>query len=119
MLAAVPSDAASPEASEAGDDAIGQLEAEIERLHEAAERCRKIMRIARLVIALGAAALVTMLVGLLRFDPVAFVVAVTAVLAGIPLFGSNRSTMLEMLAHARALEARRAEMIDGLGLQTV
>jgi predicted aconitase with swiveling domain len=47
------------------------------------------------------------------------VVAVTAVLAGIPLFGSNRSTLHEILAQVRAQEARRAQMIDGLGLQPV
>jgi uncharacterized membrane protein len=98
---------------------IAEIEAEIERLLDAAERCRKIMRIARVVIALGMAALLLMLVGVLRFDAVAFVVAVTAVLAGIPLFGSIRSTLHEILAQVRAQEARRAQMIDGLGLQTV
>ena len=54
-----------------------------------------------------------------RFDPAAFFAAITAVLAGIALSGTNRSTLDEVTAAIGEREARRRAMIDGLGLRLV
>ena len=98
---------------------IASLEGEIEGLAAAAERSRTIMKAAQVAIAAGALTLAAMTVGLLRFEPLAFVIGVAAVLAGIALYGSSRRTLDDTLASVRAHEARRAEMIDALGLETV
>jgi hypothetical protein len=102
-----------------GDSEIAVLERRIEHLAARAERCRKVMRISRLAIAAGAVALLALLVGLIRFDPAVFVVALAAVLGGFPLMGSTNSTLQETLAALQAAEARRKELIDGLALHAV
>jgi len=96
---------------------IAELEARIEELYGAAERCRRIMAAARVAIAAGGLLLMSVLLGLFRPGPMAFVAALATVLAGIVLLGSNRSTLDEIMARIKTHEARRARMIDGLGLQ--
>jgi hypothetical protein len=98
---------------------IVDLEAEIDFLSEAAERCRKSMIVAKVAIAAGVLLFGATLLGLIRSEPMALVVAITAMLAGIGFFGSNRSTLQETTGKIRAYEARRAEMIDGMDLRGV
>ncbi len=100
-------------------DEIVQLEARLEQLAAVVESCRKISVAARAAILLGAALLAALLFGVLRFDLVPFVVAVTAVLGGIVLFGSNSSTRSQAAAELRAAEARRAELIDRIAPRVV
>jgi hypothetical protein len=92
------------------------LEAEIEHLRDATERCRKIDLGTKLAIGVGVACLASAVVW---FKPVALVVGVALVLGGLALHGSNRSTLDEIVARIKATEARRAELIDSLELQTV
>jgi len=47
------------------------------------------------------------------------VIGIAAVLGSVALVGSNRGTLGETITRIRLAEARRAEVIDGLGLQTV
>jgi hypothetical protein len=94
---------------------IEALEAEIEALSEAAERCRKIMVAANAGTIAGALFLVLSLLGLI--GPVPFVLSIAAVLAGLALYGTNKRTRDDTLAQIRALEAQRSMMIDGLELQ--
>ena len=101
------------------EDRIAVLEAEIEALRDEAERCRKVVRISKGIVAAGVGALLLMALGVLRFDPLSCGVALTAVLGGIPLHGSNASTRQEALATARSREEQRAALIDRLGLETV
>ena len=96
---------------------IAELEAEIEELREAADRCRKIRSIARVAVVLGILLLSAMLLELPATGPVAFVIAITAILGGIALKGSNESTRDDLIARIRVHEAQRAEMIDGLELR--
>jgi hypothetical protein len=70
---------------------ISRLEAQIEGLAEAIESCRKIM-LASKAIAAGGVLLVAIMLGAIRFDPMAFMAAVAALLGGTVLFGSNSST---------------------------
>jgi hypothetical protein len=100
-------------------DEIDDLEAEIAALADAAERCRKIMLAAKAATLAGSVLLAITLSGLVRFGPVALVIAITAALGGIALYGSHRSTRDQIAAQIRAHEARRAELIDGMGLRSV
>jgi hypothetical protein len=95
---------------------IPELEAEIEHLRDAAEGCRKVDLGTKLAIALGVACLAAALVW---FKPLALVLGIALVLGGLALHGSNRSTLDGIVARIRTAEARRAEVIDSLELQTV
>jgi hypothetical protein len=59
------------------------------------------------------------LLGLIRFDPVLFVVGIAATLAVTGVYKSSRSSLEKISAKIQAHEARRAAMIDGMDLQSV
>ena len=95
---------------------ITDLEAEIDGLRDSAERCRKIDIVAKAVMGIGVGLL---LIGFLWFSASALVIGIAAVLGSVALVGSNRGTLGEIITRIKLAEARRAEIIDGLGLQTV
>jgi hypothetical protein len=95
---------------------IADLEAEIDGLRDSAERCRKIDIVAKAVMGIGVGLLV---IGFLWFSASALVIGIAAVLGSVALVGSNRGTLGEIITRIKLAEARRAEIIDGLGLQTV
>jgi hypothetical protein len=95
---------------------VADLEAEIDGLRDSAERCRKIDMAAKTAMSVGVALL---LVSFFRFSASALVIGIAAVLGSVALVGSNRGTLGETITRIRLAEARRAEVIDGLGLQTV
>jgi hypothetical protein len=76
-------------------DQIERLEVRIEALAERAERCRKIIVFATATIVVGALVLAAIVVGALEFSPVAMICGIAAVIGGIVVRGSNRSTMDE------------------------
>jgi hypothetical protein len=98
---------------------IADLEAEIDELADAAERCRKVIVLARVATGAGGLLLVVTLVGLFRSGPTALVLAITAVLGGLALFGSHTSTRDQIMATIGAREARRAQPIGELDLRDV
>jgi len=98
---------------------IAELEARIEDLFGAAERCRKILVIAWAAIGGGGALLSLLMLGLVRGDATAWIAGLAAVLAGIVLLGANHSTLVQITDRIKALEARRAQLIDGLDLRDV
>ena len=101
-------------------DDIAQLEAEIERLAEAAERCWKIMQVAKAVIALGGLLLAAVLFGLVRAaDAMPLFGSLAAIIGGIVVFGSNSSTARQMAERIAAAEAERAALIGGIDLRLV
>ena len=59
---------------------IAELEAEIEHLSGAAQRCRSIIMAARLAISAGGLLLVTNMLGLVRLEPMMFIAAIVAAL---------------------------------------
>ena len=100
-------------------DQIARLEARIETLTEAIERCRKISIGSKIAIAGGAIWFALALFLILPFDPTAFVAALTAVLGGVVLLGSNRTTWEQTDADLRAAEKMRADLIGGIELRVV
>ncbi len=98
---------------------ISRLEARIEELAETIERCRKIILVSRAAIAVGGLLILAIMLGAIRFDPMAVIGAITAVIGGTVLLGSNTSTSQETTATLRAAEAQRAELISKIELRVV
>lgn len=98
---------------------ITDLEAEIDDLSEVAERCRKSMIVAQVMIVGGLLMFVVPLLGLIMFGPLALVGGIAATLAGIGFYGSSMSTREQTIAKIRTCEARRDELIDGMSLREV
>jgi hypothetical protein len=98
---------------------IADLEADIDALSDAAERCRKSMIVARLAVIAGVLLVGASLSGFVRTDALILVIGIAATLAGIGLLGSSRGSLEHITGKIRASEARRDELIDGMNLQTV
>jgi len=96
---------------------VADLEAEIDDLRVSAERCRKIDMAAKAALGVGLASL--LLVSFFWFSASALVIGIAAVLGSVALVGSNRGTLGEIITGIRLAEARRAEVIDGLQLETI
>jgi len=100
-------------------DRIAQIEARIEELAEAAERCRKIILVSKLVISAGAGVLLGAVLGLLGSDATAALGAIAAVLGGIVSLGSNVSTLRQTMAAMAAAERLRSDLIGQIDLRLV
>jgi undecaprenyl pyrophosphate phosphatase UppP len=98
---------------------IRRLEAEIERLGEVAESCRKVILAAKVAIAVGALVLLITIAGLINVDQIIAFAASAVILGGIVAAGSNSRTLNEATANMRAAETRRAELIGALPFSAV
>jgi len=98
---------------------IADLEADIDTLSDAAERCRKSMIVAKGAVVGGLLVLGAALFGLIWSDPIAVLGGIAATLAGIVFYGSSRSTREQIVGKIRLYEASRNELIDGMDLSTV
>ena len=96
---------------------IARLEGEIDRLAEAAERCRKIAVVAKVAIGAGAVLLGAVLLGMIRPD--GLIVAATLVIGGIVVVGSNGTTAKQLAGRIEEAERLRAELIGRIELYTV
>ncbi len=100
-------------------DEIERLEAQIEDLAARSESCRKFILVGRIAILGGVILLAAILFGVVTFDPRLLLAAMTALLGGIVLWGSNDSTAKETTAELAAAEAERARLIGELRLHVV
>ena len=98
---------------------IARIEAHIEALHEAIERCRKFSFAAKLAIGAGAVWLALVLLGVIPFVPYAVIAAMAAVIGGIVLLGSNATTWTQTEDALQRSEAMRAELIGGIEMRVV
>jgi hypothetical protein len=100
-------------------DRIAQLEDRIEALTKSIERCRKIAFGSKIAIAAGAIWFALTLFRVVPFDPTAFIAALTAVLGGIVLLGSNATTWTQTEGELHAAETMRADLIGTIELRVV
>jgi hypothetical protein len=100
-------------------DEIERLEAQIEDINSRLESCRKFILVARIAVAAGAILLAVVLFGAVTFDPRLLLAALTAIIAGIVVWGSNSSTAKEAAGELAEVEADRAALIEDLDLYTV
>jgi p-aminobenzoyl-glutamate transporter AbgT len=95
------------------------LENRIEELAEVIEGCRKVIVISKAAIVLGGPLTLAIMFGAIGFDPVVMIAAITAVIGGAVLLGSNSSTSAEKTAALQAAEAERAALISRIDLRLV
>jgi hypothetical protein len=100
-------------------DEIARLEGRIEALAARIENCRKFMLAARLAIVIGGVLLVVATFGAIRLDALALTAAIAAVLGGIVVLGSNRSTANEAKAQMAAADEARGVLIAGMELRVI
>ena len=98
---------------------IERLEARAEELSAQLESCRKFILAARLAMGLGGAILLASVFGLIRADLMSLSAAFAALLGGIVVSGSNRSTAREAERELAAAERDRAALIGLLELRTI
>ncbi len=112
---------APPSEIEDGDprDQIARLESRLEELAEALARCRKIKLISQIAIAGGGIWLLAVTIGVIGFDPMAMMAAISGVIGGTVMYGSNTTTSREIDAAMKEAEALRAELIGRLELRVV
>ena len=92
---------------------IAAIEAELDALEDAAERCRKTIGAARIASAAGALLLA---IAIWRADATSLVIGIAAILGGLAFAGSTRTTRAGILARMSDADARRAALIDALDL---
>ncbi len=95
---------------------ILQVEADLEELTDAVDRCRKIILISKAIIAAGATLILAIALGGVGFDPAVLIGSIAAVIGGTVVFGSNTSTLKQTAAVIKAAEAHRAELISQIDL---
>lgn len=100
-------------------DEIERLEAQIDEIRSRLESCRKFIVVARIALVGGAVVLLAILFRAIAFDQRLLLVAIAALLGGIVLWGSNRSTAEEAAAELAQAEADRAALIGRLHLHVV
>ena len=100
-------------------DDIDQLEARIEALTASLEHCRKISLAAKIAVAAGMAWFALVLLWIVSFSAAAFVAALSAVLGGLVLLGSNATTWQQTEAALHSAEAERAQLIGSIDLRLV
>jgi hypothetical protein len=100
-------------------DEIERLEGQIDELSARLESCRKFILVARIAVIGGAILLAAVLFGAVTFDPRLLLAALTAIIGGIVVWGSNGSTAKEAAAELAAAEEDRAALIGRLQLHVV
>jgi hypothetical protein len=100
-------------------DQISSLEAHIDELTGVIESCRKAILVSKVAIAAGGIWLLAFTFGAIRFDSMAMIGALAAVIGGTVVLGSNTSTSKQAVADIKAAEALRAELIDKIDLRLV
>jgi hypothetical protein len=107
--------------ADAGDvrKEIARLEVRLDELADGLARCRKFKLVSQIALAGGGLWLAAAIIGIISFDPVAFMAAIAGVIGGIVMYGSNTTTAQELEAETKEAEAKRAALIGALDLRVV
>ena len=100
-------------------DEIAEIEARLEQLAEAAERCRKFILASKAAIAGGFALLLVTMLGLFAAGQTAALGSIALVLGGIVSLGSNVSTLRQTMDAISAAEVLRSNLIGQINLRVV
>jgi hypothetical protein len=98
---------------------IVRLEEYIEQLAAKIESCRKFILAARIAVAGGGVVLAAMLVGVIRSDLGLLAAAVSLLLGGIVVWGSNNSTAKEATKELSAAELGRSALIEKINPRVI
>jgi hypothetical protein len=98
---------------------IRRLEEEIETMSDEVERCGKLMLAGRMAIVGGGIFLLAIVLGVIRMGGIDFVFSVCAILLGIVVLGSNRSTRDELRRGIARRVKERDALIDMIAPHTV
>ena len=101
------------------NDEVVRLQERIEDLAEKIESCRKFILASRIAVAGGVLVFSGMLFGAIRFDPGIMPAAVAALLGGIAVWGSNRSTAKQAANELALAESDRSVLIGNMALGDV
>jgi outer membrane murein-binding lipoprotein Lpp len=96
---------------------VSQLEDKIHQLGAAIETCRKLEFASKMVLAGGFILVLSLVLGIIRADPLVIVTAIAALVGGTVLLGSNASTWTQAAADMKAAEAQITELINGADLR--
>ena len=105
--------------TEADDSNVAHIEERIEELSASIERCRKISFAAKLAIAAGGLWLAVTVLQLAAFNAALTFAALAAVIGGLVLLGSNKTTWDQLEAALRQATASRDALIGALPLHAV
>jgi len=100
-------------------EAIVRIEEQIEELAAKIESCRKFILASRIAVAGGGFVLAAMLVGVIRSDLGLMAAAVSLLLGGIVVWGSNSSTAKVTANEIAAAESKRAALIEHINPRVV
>ena len=100
-------------------EAIVRLEEHIEELAAKIASCRKFILASRIAVAVGGPVLAAMLVGAIPSDLGLMAAAVTLLLGGIVVWGSNSSTAKEATNEIAAAELERAALIEQINPRVI
>jgi hypoxanthine-guanine phosphoribosyltransferase len=98
---------------------IVRLEEHIDELAAKIESCRKIILGSRIAVIGGGVVLAAMLVGVIRSDLGLMAVAVSFLLGGIVVWGSNSSTAKEATKELVAAESERVMLIEHINPRVI
>jgi hypothetical protein len=100
-------------------DQIAHLETRLDELADALARCRKVKLISQIAMAGGGFWLLAVTIGAIEFNPMAMIAAISGVIGGTVMYGSNTTTSREVDAAMKEADALRAELIGRLDLRVV
>ena len=100
-------------------DQIARIESDIEQLAETLDGCRKAMLFSKVVITAGGIWILAYFLGAMRFDPMAMIASIAAIIGGVVVFGSNSSTSKQAMTAMKVAETQRAELIDMIDLRAI
>lgn len=98
---------------------VSRLEDKLHALNAQIATCRKLQFAAKLVLAAGFALILSLVLGIIRPDPLAIVTTIAALVGGTVLFGSNASTWSQAETEMQTAQAQLATLIDNADLRLV